>query len=91
MTSPQTPNLTWNKHETNILNIVLLEKSLKIKIYRYPYGGIYKYINVPSEEALPPCLKYAQASLVSAMIEILNYSANPLLTNEECPINKILR
>ena len=37
-----------------MLSIVLLEKSLKAKIY--PCGGTYIYIDLPSEEALPPPL-----------------------------------
>ena len=59
--SPQTSNLTWNNYETNILNIVLLEENSKTKIY--PCGGTYIYIDVPSEEAFPPCLSHIQASL----------------------------
>ena len=44
---------------------VLLEKSLKTKIY--PCEGTYIYIDVPSEEAVrPTCLRYAQESLTEA-------------------------
>ena len=60
--SPQTPKLHFNHCETNILSIAILEKSLQIKIY--PRGGAYIYIDVPSEEALPPCPRYAQAPLI---------------------------
>ena len=38
-----------------MLRIVLLEKSLKNKIY--PCGGTYIYIDLPSVEALPPALR----------------------------------
>ena len=48
---PFTPNLPWYNYETNILNIFLLEKSLRTKIY--PCGGKCKYIDVSSGEALP--------------------------------------
>ena len=62
--SPQSPSLTWNSCETNMVNIVLLEERWKTKIY--PCGETYMYIDVPLEKALPPlrlCLKYAQATL----------------------------
>ena len=44
-----------------MLSIALLEKSLKTKIY--PCGGTCIITDVPSEEALPPCPRYARASL----------------------------
>ena len=50
--SPQTPNLTWCNYKTKIQNIVPLENILKTKIH--PCGRTYIYIDVPSEEALPP-------------------------------------
>ena len=49
--------------DTNILSIALVERSLKTEIY--PCGGTYIYIDVPSEEALPPCPRFAKASLGS--------------------------
>ena len=36
---PQTPNQTYHNYEINILNILFLENSLKIKIF--PCGGAY--------------------------------------------------
>ena len=39
----------------------LLDDKTKVEIY--PCGGAYKYIYVPSEEALPPCPRYAKVSL----------------------------
>ena len=58
----ENPKLALYYWETNILSIVLMEKSLKTNIY--PCGGTYICIDVPSEEALlPACPRYAQASL----------------------------
>jgi len=48
--------LTWCNYKTKILNIVLLGNTLKTKIH--PCGRTYIYIDMPSGEALPPCLTY---------------------------------
>ena len=58
---PPDSNLRWCYYETHILNNVLLGKRFKTKIY--PYRGTYIYIDVPSEEALLPYLRFVQASL----------------------------
>ena len=59
---PQTPNLTWYYYETNKLNIVLLEKSLKTKIYPL-WRNIHIHMSALRRSFAPVCLGNAQASL----------------------------
>ena len=39
----------------------------------YPCGGTYIYIDVPSEEALPTCHRYALASLAQRWFELSSF------------------
>ena len=78
--SSQTPNLTQRSDGTNMLNIFLQEEHFKTKIY--PCGGTYIYMDVTLRGSLsPPCLRYAQASLLETVIDfMLNEKVTSIFT-----------
>ena len=86
--SPQTPNLLRYSYGTNVLNIVLLEESLKTKTYSC--RGIYIYEDVPSEEALPPALKTRRRPSLGGKKYSINYAPTSIGVKEAFFKNRVL-